>query len=186
MLIENFSIVLLFLQGGLTPSIFGFSGFSSMFSRECFRSHRSHFYIAPLGLIVCVTLGALPMPWGSLARWLAFLISPFSWRLTRPLHGCSPCKISYCGGRVCPPWPDCICCVIMCCRFLGGTCSPFPVGLIRWNGDCLLSLLFECLLGCALCFSSSTIGVLSISLPFPPNRPLSIILFRIGFAGRKE
>ena len=138
MIIKNFSIVFIFLQGGLSPSIFDFSGFSSMFSRECFRSHHSHFYIAHLGLIVCVALDALPMPLGSLTRWLAFLVSLFSRRLTRPLHGCSPCTLSYCGARVCPPWPNWIRCVIMCWCFLGGPYYPFPVGLILWNGDCLL------------------------------------------------
>ena len=122
------------------------------------------FLYCSLGVNCMRRVGCASDALGSLTRWLAFLVSLFSRRLTRPLHGCSPCTLSYCGARVCPPWPNWIRCVIMCWCFLGGPYSPFPVGLIRWNGDCLLSLLFGRLLGGELCLSSSKIRCL-IHLP---------------------
>ena len=129
---------------------------------------------------------ALIMPWGSLARWLAFRISPFPLRLTCHIHGISPCTLYNYDGRVSLPWPDWILCTIMRWRFLACTYYPFPEGLIRWNGGCLLILLFRASLGVELCFYSSTIGVLSNSQPCPPNRPILLVLLRIVFGGRKE
>ena len=127
-----------FLQGGLTPSIYDFAGFSAIFFGGCFRSHHAPCTLSPLGFLGHVALSALLLPWGSLAHWLAFLISPFPLRLTRPLHGRSPCTLSDCDGRFSPPWTACICSAIIRYRFLEGSCSPFAAGLILWNGDCLL------------------------------------------------
>ena len=108
----------------------------------CFKLCRTHCALSPLGVLICVVLGAFMLPWGSLARWLAFLILPFLWRLTRPLHGRSPCILSDFYGQVSPPWPAWICCAIMRCWFLEVPCSLLPAGIILWNGDCCLSLFF--------------------------------------------
>ena len=141
MLINNFSIVLLFLQGGLTLSIISFTVFSAMFYGVLFRSCCAPFTIAPSGLLGRVVLGALLLPWGSLARWLLFLIYTFPQRITRPLHWRSPFKLSDCDGRYSIPWTAWIHFVIMRCLFLEGLCSLFPAGLIRWDGDCVLGLI---------------------------------------------
>ena len=109
---------------------------------NCFRLCCYHCALALLEFLDCVVLGALLLPWGSLARWLASLISSLPWRLTRLLHGRSPCTLSHFYWRVYLSWPAWMCCAIMRCCFLEGPCYPFPAGLIYWNGDCLLILLF--------------------------------------------
>ena len=138
MIIEYFSIILLFLQGDITPYIFDFSDFSATFSGDFFMYRCDHYSLAHLGFLVRVTLDALLLPWGSLARWRAFLIYPFPRMLTSTIHGCSSCTLSDCDGRVSTHFPVWILCTITRFRFSGGSCYPFPAGLILWNGDCLL------------------------------------------------
>ena len=147
MIIEYFSIILLFLQGDITPYIFDFSDFSATFSGDFFMYRCDHYSLAHLGFLVRVTLDALLLPWGSLARWRAFLIYPFPRMLTSTIHGCSSCTLSDCDGRVSTHFPVWILCTITRFRFSGGSCYPFPAGLILWNSNFLLRPLFGAFTG---------------------------------------